>query len=258
MSVESAKQDVQVSAGKDLSTAVIQGVKAEVSPAGNVVGYMNEGVERKAVAGYVDTAAKGTKISISQDFNTVARAELAADGSGTVYVELAIDGSVIVYTDGSVKVKPARANDSAATKAAQEDGDKMEDGTVDAGISTEGEIGDEMEDGTILAGYYEGKPLYATPKDAPLTYMFNQAQEYAEKLDAHGHKDWRAPTKAELNVLFKNRAAIGGFNETGSYPAGWYCSSSQDYYLGAWGQRFSDGYQYDVYMYSDSSLRCVR
>ena len=34
------------------------------------------------------------------------------------------------------------------------------------------------------------------------------------------------PTKEELNVLFNNRAEIGGFNETGSDPAGWYWSSS--------------------------------
>ena len=52
------------------------------------------------------------------------------------------------------------------------------------------------------------------------------------------------PTKAELNVLFRNRAAIGGFDTTGSNPAGWYWSSSR-FYNGAWAQRFSDGIQYD-------------
>src|ERR1039457_3929600 len=113
-------------------------------------------------------------------------------------------------------------------------------------VGTELKIGDAMPDGSIYAGTSpdSNKPMYTTPADAPLTYTFNQAQKYAEQLDAYGHKDWRAPTKAELNVLFKNRAAIGGFNESSSYPAGWYWSSSQGGYLYAWVQRFSDGYQH--------------
>src|SRR5258706_11342423 len=107
-------------------------------------------------------------------------------------------------------------------------------------------IGDRMEDGTIYAGISPDtvKPMYATPKDAPLTYTFNEAQKYAKKLDAHGHQDWRVPTKEELNVLFNNRAAIGGFSVTGSLPAGWYWSASAYDEWYAWGQRFSDGYRY--------------
>ncbi len=81
--------------------------------------------------------------------------------------------------------------------------------------------------------------------------------EYAAKLDAHGHTDWRAPTKGELNVLFRNRTAIGGFDESGSDPAGWYWSSSPDLSL-AWGQRFNDGHQGNGTRNLASSLRCVR
>jgi Protein of unknown function (DUF1566) len=124
-------------------------------------------------------------------------------------------------------------------------------------------IGDEMEDGTIYAGISPdtGKAMYATPADAPTTFTFKKAAKYAKKLDAAGHKDWRVPTKNELNVLYQNRAKgklKGTFNETGSYPAGWYWSSSQAYGDDAWGQRFSDGIQYYVYRYFGSSLRCVR
>ena len=66
------------------------------------------------------------------------------------------------------------------------------------------------------------------------------------------------PTKGELDLLFQNRAAIGGFNISGSYPAGWYWSSSQYNYSIAWDQRFSDGNQYYFTKYDGSSLRCVR
>jgi hypothetical protein len=122
-------------------------------------------------------------------------------------------------------------------------------------------VGDAMPDGTVYAGVSPdtGKPLYATPSDAPLTYTFNEAQRYAKHLDAHGHQDWRVPTRNELNVLFNNRAAIGGFNVTGSIPAGWYWSASEnDYPWNAWNQRFSDGSHLDYYKGNPSSLRCVR
>jgi hypothetical protein len=124
----------------------------------------------------------------------------------------------------------------------------------------EPKVGDKMPDGTVLAGISPdtNKPMYATPADASLTMTFNEAQEYAAKLDAHGHKDWRVPTKAELNVLFNNRAAIGGLDITGSNPAGWYWSASPFNYWIAWCQRLSDGAQlYNLKNYH-LSVRPVR
>ena len=61
-----------------------------------------------------------------------------------------------------------------------------------------------------------------------------------------------------LNLLFNNRAAIGGFNVTGSGPAGWYWSFSRYLNYNAWAQRFSDGYQFHNFRYNNSSLRLVR
>lgn len=94
--------------------------------------------------------------------------------------------------------------------------------------SVTGEAANKMPDGTIYAGISPktNKPMYATPADASLTMTFNDAQKCATRLDAHGHKDWRVPTKVELNVLFNNRAAIGRFDVTGSYPYGLYWSAS--------------------------------
>jgi hypothetical protein len=42
--------------------------------------------------------------------------------------------------------------------------------------------------------------------------------KHAATLNAHGHKDWRLPTKVELDVLFNNRAAIGGFERAAPIP----------------------------------------
>jgi len=141
----------------------------------------------------------------------------------------------------AVTGEAAKPKAPANTNQAPAPGDKMTDGTVFAGISPD-----------------TNKPMYTTPADASLTMKFNEAQEYGTKLDAHGHKDWRVPTKAELNVLFNNRAAIGGFDISGSTPAGWYWSASPYNGWSAWGQRFSDGLQYNDLKDDPSSVRPVR
>jgi hypothetical protein len=206
--------------GKD--SVIITTDRLEVSPDG------------KTVTAY-SGAAPAPGISISAEFNTV-----VVNG---VTIERAADGHLVISAPGTVITKPGPANDTAAKpKTAIEVGDEMPDGTIYAGVSPD-----------------TGKAMYATPQDAPGTYTFNQAAQYVGNLDAHGHHDFRAPSKSELNVLFNNRAAIGGFNVTGSNPAGWYWSFSPYGNDGAWAQRFSDGHQ----VYSDrddgySSLRCVR
>jgi hypothetical protein len=130
-------------------------------------------------------------------------------------------------------------------------------------------VGERMRDGTIFAGISPdtGKAIYTTGSDAIHTHDWFEAKAYCEAsekspdaVNSSGHKEWRVPTKGELNVLFQNRAAIGGFNESGSYPAGWYWSSSHydDPYGNAWAQRFSDGLQLYNYDNGASYLRCVR
>lgn len=123
------------------------------------------------------------------------------------------------------------------------------------------EIGDKMPDGIIYAGTSPdaGKPMYVMPADASLTMKWKEAMNYAAKLDAHGHQDWRLPTKGELKALFNNRAAIGGFNLTGLLPEGWYWSASKNHLWLAWClcQSFSDGRQFNDYKFNRSSVRCV-
>ena len=135
--------------------------------------------------------------------------------------------------------------------------------------ATEIQIGAVMPDGTVYAGISPdtGRAIYTTPGDAERTFRrgntgaFNweDAMDYAAQFDGHGHKDWRVPTKGELNLLFSNRDAIGGFDESASSPGGWYWSSSQYDYNTAWSQLFSDGNQFYLNLKDgDSSVRCVR
>jgi hypothetical protein len=125
-------------------------------------------------------------------------------------------------------------------------------------------LGDKMEDGTIFAGISPDtkRPMYVAAEDAGLTMSFNQAKEYAVKLGAHGHKDWRLPSKAELDMIYRNcekGALKGTFNQAVSKNfAGWYWSSTLHDLLDVWEQRFSDGVQDSHYRVSNSSVRCVR
>src|SRR5262245_36947482 len=104
----------------------------------------------------------------------------------------------------------------------------LRDGGTGTGLP---QSGDRMEDRTVYAGISPdtGRPMYTTREDAPGTYTFDLAMEYAgafNRLSAFGHQDWRVPTHRELNVLFNNRAAIGAFNVTGLRGAGFYRSST--------------------------------
>ncbi len=184
------------------------------------------------------------EILLGDDFGNVA---VKVNG---VRVEVRTDGSIVAYTSPCVD---ARTNGQVrAQGAANNEGEAP-------GIEAEMKVGARASDGTVYAGRSPdtGKAIYATPAEAPLTHSFNQARDYASTLYACGHNDWRVPSKAELNVLFTGRAAIGGFNSVGSSLAGWYWSSSPNGNFG-WAQRFSDGNQLEGYKSTVLSLRCVR
>ena len=190
------------------------------------------------------------EISLGDSFGEVA---VKANG---IRIELHADGSVDAYTAGAVKVHPA-ANDSWTLR------DKEK--TVGEGRVVEvigAEIGDVMPAGHKQAGWIymgpdeeTGKDFYAAPKDESGTFTFNQAAKRAESIGA------KMPSQSQLDKMYRNKdkgALKDTFNLTGSYPAGWYWSSSQYGLNGAWGQRFSDGFQFNNFKDYVSSLRCVR
>ncbi len=121
-------------------------------------------------------------------------------------------------------------------------------------------VGDKMPAGHPNAGWiYAGisktthQPFYVAPKDSGV-FKWQQAMAFAAKEGS------RVPSQEELNQLYDARdqgALKGTFNETGSYPAGWYWSS-RDHDNFAWTQCFSDGLQINCYEDVVSSLRLVR
>jgi hypothetical protein len=76
-------------------------------------------------------------------------------------------------------------------------------------------VGDRMDDGTICGGISPdtNKMMYVVVADEPLTLTFNEAVTRARELSQERGTFYKVPSAAELEVLYKNRAAIGGFGE---------------------------------------------
>lgn len=102
-----------------------------------------------------------------------------------------------------------------------------------------------------------GKTVYTTAADAPGIYSWPTAMEYCENLEDVGHDDWRLPDRSELDAMFLNRAAIGGFGISDSASGGWYWSANENDMFTAWAQRFSDGNRRRNGEYTASAVRCI-
>jgi hypothetical protein len=80
----------------------------------------------------------------------------------------------------------------------------------------------------------------------------SNAAKLCSDLSLGGYTDWYLPSKDELNKLYLNRIAIGGFTTNG------YWSSSETDAVNAWAQAFSNGTQDYGSKYGSAYVRCVR
>jgi len=80
----------------------------------------------------------------------------------------------------------------------------------------------------------------------------NYAAKLCYDLVLNGYSDWYLPSKNELNKLYINRTAIGGF------AAAYYWSSSEYSIYDAWGQYFTNGYQNSLFKSTTYYVRAVR
>lgn len=123
-----------------------------------------------------------------------------------------------------------------------------------------------MEDGTILAGVSPdtGEPFFVPPTEEPDTFTWYAAMKDVASLEVCGHKDWRLPTKNELDVLFANRdlgCLRGSFNEKATTWGGpaWHWSSTEHPIPGsAWNKGFHDGSGAWAFKFFDAAVRPVR
>ena len=160
---------------------------------------------------------------------------------GSVYAGLSPDGSVPMFTT------PGDAglfswNDSSTTWS-----DTAMQNCVSDTPGVEASCRTGETNTSLLAG------MGTTPSPAPYT-----AARHCNDLNVHGKDDWYLPAQDELEVLYQNRVAIGGFDLTGSLPNGRYWSSSEVSHSNAKSQRLSSGTKFDNNKNNAWSVRCVR
>ena len=88
----------------------------------------------------------------------------------------------------------------------------------------------------------------------------NIAAKLCSDLELNGYSDWYLPSKDELNKLYINKAAVGGFKSSILSSGYWSSSeSTSDYsYLEAWTQEFVNGSQNLSIKSYQGNVRAVR
>jgi hypothetical protein len=106
----------------------------------------------------------------------------------------------------------------------------------------------------IGTGFSNTNNIIASQGGIATSYAAGVARSYT----GGGYTDWYLPSKDELNKLYLNRVAIGGFisNSNGLY---WSSSENQDYpYHSAWLQDFSNGGPLSIFKDFDVNVRAIR
>jgi len=105
---------------------------------------------------------------------------------------------------------------------------------------------------TIGTGLSNTNTIIASQGGTATSYAAGVARAYT----GGGYTDWYLPSKEELNKLYLNRVAIGGFMSNGLY---WSSSEIQAYpYHSAWLQDFGNGGPLSSFKDFDVNVRAIR
>ena len=105
---------------------------------------------------------------------------------------------------------------------------------------------------TIIIKQKNGKKLEVAKSDLANKMTWKTAKKACEKLEL----GWRIPTREELNELYLNKDAIGGFQHKYYWSTSEYAADKYNYGK-AWIQNFGHGYQfgYDFANYGFHKLK---
>jgi hypothetical protein len=104
----------------------------------------------------------------------------------------------------------------------------------------------------IGTGFSNTSNIIASQGGTATSYAAGVARAYT----GGGYTDWYLPSKDELNKLYLNRVAIGGFISNDLY---WSSSENQNYpYHSAWLQDFGNGGPLSIFKNFDVNVRAIR
>ncbi len=84
------------------------------------------------------------------------------------------------------------------------------------------------------------------------SYAAQLCADYSVTVNNEYYDDWYLPSKYELNLLYQQKSAVGGFSST------YYWSSLEHDAISTWRQTFDVGYQYYGSKTSAGGVRAVR
>ncbi len=225
-----------------------------------------------------DGTAGGTPVvDIDQNTGEITITAAAVEANSGDYTVEATAGSTSNYLDGSKQTTTATVNvivysvgdDGPAggkvfyDKGSYSDGWRYleaassDQGSLEAAPSDQGDFA-WGRDGNINGGTQTGIGSgMANTDNIVATLGTNGGTAYAAKicaeLDEGGKDDWFLPSKDELNKMYEQRVAVGGFSSE------YYWSSSSDDVYSAWAQNFVNGSQSSLDKYYDvCRVRAVR
>ena len=108
--------------------------------------------------------------------------------------------------------------------------------------------------GATLDGVYAGKAntRIIVAFQGAGSYAAKLCDDYAVTVNNEYYDDWYLPSKYELNLLYNQKAIVGGFDPD------WYWSSTEANQYFAWGQYFGNGLQDGPYKFKQYHVRAVR
>ena len=156
-----------------------------------------------------------------------------ANGNDNLTIGQSYQGGIIAFIDSTGRHGLIAATEDQSSGIQWGNNDDIVTGATGTAIGT---------------GLTNTNAIIAAQGEVQTDYAAGLARAY----NGGGYNDWFLPSKDELNLLYENKTAIGGFGED------YYWSSTEVDSNGAWTQFFGNGYQGSYNKNITNYVRAVR